>query len=103
MAWARSTHFHCSTGWPLSCSSVSNCCRPPKSAGPPAYERETRHQSPGPYTHTHVHTHTHTHTHTLHSQHVCRDQPTGAMVTTSPRYDWSEGVHPFNLNTHTHT
>ena len=36
MAWARSTHFHCSTGWPFSCRRVSNCCRPAWSAGPPA-------------------------------------------------------------------
>lgn len=36
IAWAKSTHFHCSTGWPFSCRRVSNCCRPAWSAGPPA-------------------------------------------------------------------
>lgn len=39
IAWAKSTHFHCSTGCPFSCSRVSNCCRPAWSAGPPARGR----------------------------------------------------------------
>ena len=39
MAWARSTHFQCSIGWPLSCKSVSNCCRPAWWAGPPGGQR----------------------------------------------------------------
>lgn len=43
MAWAKSAHFHCSTGWPLSCRRVSNCCRPAWSAGPPArVQRQTQ-------------------------------------------------------------
>lgn len=33
---ASSTHFQCSTGLSFSCSSVSSCCSPALSAGPPA-------------------------------------------------------------------
>lgn len=32
---ASSTHFQCSTGCSFSCSTVSSCCRPAFSAGPP--------------------------------------------------------------------
>lgn len=37
---ASSTHFQCSTGCSFSCSTVSSCCRPAFSAGPPAERRD---------------------------------------------------------------
>lgn len=40
---ASSTHFQCSTGCSFSCSTVSSCCRPAFSAGPPARDKR---QSP---------------------------------------------------------
>lgn len=36
ISWASSTHFQCSTGLSFSCSTVSSCCSPALSAGPPA-------------------------------------------------------------------
>lgn len=37
---ASSTHFQCSTGRSFSCSTVSSCCRPAFSAGPPMERRD---------------------------------------------------------------
>lgn len=41
ISWASSTHFQCSTGLSFSRSTVSNCCSPARSAGPPAGTKKT--------------------------------------------------------------
>lgn len=41
ISWASSTHFQCSTGLSFSRSTVSSCCSPARSAGPPAGTKKT--------------------------------------------------------------
>lgn len=43
---ASSTHFQCSTGLSFSCSTVSSCCSPARSAGPPAGTKKSHSRAP---------------------------------------------------------
>lgn len=43
---ASSTHFQCSTGRSFSCSTVSSCCSPARSAGPPAGTKKSHLRAP---------------------------------------------------------
>jgi hypothetical protein len=44
---ASSTHFQCSTGLSFSCSTVSSCCSPARSAGPPTGIKKSYSGGPG--------------------------------------------------------